>query len=216
MKITIGYLYSDLLNLYGDEGNIKALKYHLEEQDVKVEIKYMTIGDKKDFKDIDFLYIGSGTEHNIILALEDLKEDKDKIKEYLDSNKILLSTGNSIELFGNYIITNKKIKALGLIDYVCMHQDRIVKDVKAKTDIVNDEIIGFENHDGKNLSMNEDLFNEGSFYGGYIIGPILVRNPELCSLFVHKLIDSKEKDFEYKDEDYEYEKEAYKKAVEII
>lgn len=216
MKITIGYLYSDLLNLYGDEGNIKALKYHLEEQDVKVEIKYMTIGDKKDFKDIDFLYIGSGTEHNIILALEDLKEDKDKIKEYLDSNKILLSTGNSIELFGNYIITNKKIKALGLIDYVCMHQDRIVKDVKTKTDIVNDEIIGFENHDGKNLSMNEDLFNEGSFYGGYIIGPILVRNPELCSLFVHKLIDSKEKDFEYKDEDYEYEKEAYKKAVEII
>ena len=216
MKITIGYLYSDLLNLYGDEGNIKALKYHLEEQNVKVEIKYMTIGDKKDFSDIDFLYIGSGTENNIILALEDLKNDKDKIKEYLNDNKIFLSTGNSIELFGNYIITNKKIKALGLIDYVCMHQDRIVKDIKYKTDMVNDEIIGFENHDGKNLSMNEDFFNEGSFYGGYVIGPILVRNPDLCSLFVHKLIDSKEKDFKYGEEDYEFEKEAYKKAVEII
>lgn len=216
MKITIGYLYSDLLNLYGDDGNIKALKYHLEEQDVKVEIKYMTIGDKKDFKDVDFLYIGSGTEANIFLALNDLKDDKDKIKEYLDDNKILLSTGNSIELFGNYIITGKKIKALGLIDYVCMHQDRIVRDIKYKTNLVNDAVIGFENHDGKNLSMNEDFFNEGSFYGGYVIGPILVRNPELCSLFVHKLIDSKEKDFEYKDEDYEYEKEAYKKAVEII
>jgi len=216
MKITIGYLYSDLLNLYGDEGNIKALKYHLEEQNIDVNIKYMSIGDDKDFKDIDFLYIGSGTENNIYLALEDLKKDKDKIKDYLDNNKILLSTGNSVELFGNYIITNKKIKALGIIDYVCMHQERIVKDVKTKTNIVEKDIIGFENHIGKNISLNEDMFNEGSFYGSYIIGPILVRNPDLCSLFIHKIIDSKEKDFEYGEEDYEFEKEAYKKAVKII
>ena len=213
MKITIGYLYNDLLNLYGDEGNIKALKYHLEEQDVKVEIKNMTIGDEKNFDDVDFLYIGCGTEHNILTALEDLKKDKDKIEKYLKDGKILLSTGNSVELFGNYLIINKKIKALGIMDYVCMHQDRIVKDVKIKTDLVEDEIIGFENHNGKNISTTDDIFNEGTFYGTYIIGPILVRNPKLCSKLVHKLIDSKEKDFNYKEEDYEFEIEAYKKAV---
>ena len=216
MKITIGYLYRDLLNLYGDEGNIKALKYHLEEQGVNVEIKDMTIGDKKDLKDVDFLYIGSGTEHNISIALEDLMKDKDEIEKYIKDNKLLLSTGNSIELFGNYIITNKKIQALGIIDCVCMRQDRIVKDVKVKTDIVESNIIGFENHDGKNISSNDNIFNEGSFYGTYIVGPILVRNPELCSLFVHKLIDNKDPNFEYKDEDYEFENEAYKKAVRII
>ena len=80
MKITIGYLYRDLLNLYGDEGNIKALKYHLEEQGIDVDIKKLTIGDKKNLKDIDFLYIGSGTENNIMLALEDLKKDKEEIR----------------------------------------------------------------------------------------------------------------------------------------
>ena len=216
MTINIGYLYRDLLNLYGDEGNIKALKYHLEEQGVKVNVIDISVNDKKDFDDIDFLYIGSGTEHNVIVALEDLKKDKDKIKKYLDDNKILLSTGNSLEIFGNYIITNKKTKALGLMDYVCMHQDRIVRDIKYKTDLVNDAVIGFENHDGKNISSNDNIFNEGSFYGTYIVGPLLVRNPELCSLFVHKLIDSKDPNFEYKDEDYEFENEAYKKAVRII
>ena len=216
MKINIGYLYYDLLNLYGDDGNIKALKYHLEEQGIKVNIKYMTINEDKDFNDIDFLYIGSGTENNINLALKDLKKDKDKIKNYLDNNKILLSTGNSTELFGNYIITDKKIEALGIIDYVSMHQERIVKDVKVKTNIVDQDIIGFENHKGKNISMNEDIYNIGSFYGSYIIGPLLVRNPKLCSLFVHKIIDSKDKDFKYKDEDYEYELKAYKKAIKII
>ena len=213
MKITIGFLYYDLLNLYGDEGNIKALKYHLEEQDVKVEIKCMTIGDEKNFDDVDFLYIGCGTEHNILTALDDLKKDKDKIEKYLKDGKILLSTGNSVELFGNYLIINKKIKALGIMDYVCMHQDRIVKDVKVKTDLVEDEIIGFENHNGKNISTNDDIFNEGTFYGTYIVGPILVRNPKLCSKLVHRLIDSKEKDFNYKEEDYKFEIEAYKKAV---
>ena len=216
MTINIGYLYRDLLNLYGDEGNIKALKYHLEEQGVKVNITNFSINDKKDFDNIDFLYIGSGTEHNIIVALEDLKKDKDKIEKYLKDNKILLSTGNSLEIFGNYIITNKKTKALGLMDYVCMHQKRIVSDIKVKTDLVEDQIIGFENHSGKNISETNPIFNEGSFYATYFIGPILVRNPELCSKLVHRLIDTKEVDFEYKDEDYDFEKEAYKKAVKII
>lgn len=214
MKITIGYLYYDLLNLYGDSGNIKTLKYHLEEQGIDVDIKYMTLNEEKNFKDIDMLYIGSGTETNMSLALDDLKKDKDKLQKYLKEDKIILSTGNSVELFGNYIIKNKKIKALELVDYVTMYQDRIVKDVKTKSNLLEEDLIGFENHIGNNLSSNDEIVNEGSFYGTYLIGPLLVRNPKLCSYFVHLLIDKKDKNFEYKYEDYELDLEAYKKAVE--
>jgi CobQ-like glutamine amidotransferase family enzyme len=214
MKITIGYLYYDLLNLYGDTGNIKTLKYHLEEQGIDVDIKYMTLNEEKNFKDIDMLYIGSGTETNMSLALDDLKKDKDKLQKFLKEDKIILSTGNSVELFGNYIIKNKKIKALELVDYVTMYQERIVKDVKAKSNLLEEDLIGFENHIGNNLSSNDEIVNEGSFYGTYLIGPLLVRNPKLCSYFVHLLIDKKDKNFEYKYEDYELDLEAYKKAVE--
>ena len=214
MKITIGYLYYDLLNLYGDTGNIKTLKYHLEEQGIDVDIKYMTLNEEKNFKDIDMLYIGSGTETNMSLALDDLKKDKDKLQKFLKENKIILSTGNSVELFGNYIIKNKKIKALELVDYVTMYQERIVKDVKTKSNLLEEDLIGFENHIGNNLSSNDEIVNEGSFYGTYLIGPLLVRNPKLCSYFVHLLIDKKDKNFEYKYEDYELDLEAYKKAVE--
>lgn len=214
MKITIGYLYYDLLNLYGDTGNIKTLKYHLEEQGIDVDIKYMTLNEEKNFKDIDMLYIGSGTETNMSLALDDLKKDKTKLEKFLKDNKIILSTGNSVELFGNYIIKNKKIKALGLVDYVTMYQERIVKDIKTKSNLLEEDLIGFENHIGNNLSSNDEIIHEGSFYGTYLIGPILVRNPKLCSYFVHLLIDKKDKKFEYKDEDYELDLEAYKKAVE--
>lgn len=216
MKITIGYLYYDLLNLYGDSGNVKALEYHLKEQGVDVEIKYLSINDKKNFKDIDFIYIGSGTEENILTALEDLKKDKKEIEKYINNNKYILSTGNSIELFGNYVIINKKIKTLGILDYVSMHQDRIVKDIKIKNDIINEEIIGFENHQGKIISTNDDIIREKNFIGTYIIGPILVRNPKLCSKLVHDLILSKDKDFEFKEENYKFDEEAYKKTVETI
>ena len=216
MKITIGYLYYDLLNLYGDSGNIKALKYHLEEQGVKVDIKYISLNDKKNFDKIDFIYIGSGTEENILFALEDLKKDTKELEKYIKDNKYLLATGNSIELFGNYVIINKKIKTLGLFDYVSMHQERIVKDVKIKSDILDEKIIGFENHQGNILSTNEDIIRNKNFIGTYIIGPILVRNPKLCSKIVHELILSKDKDFKFKDENYKLDEEAYKKTVESI
>ena len=50
MKIIIGYLYHDLMNLYGDSGNVKALTYHLKEQGAEVEVRTFTVGDPKDFK----------------------------------------------------------------------------------------------------------------------------------------------------------------------
>lgn len=216
MTITIGYLYYDLLNLYGDEGNIKTLTYHLKEQGINVDIKYLTLNEDKDFSDLDMIYIGSGTESNILLALEDLKKDKDKLDKFLKEDKIILSTGNSLEIFGNYIISNKKIEALGLIDYVTMYQNRIVKDVKSKTNFNDLEVIGFENHASKNISNQDDIIINGSFYASYIIGPLLVRNPKLCSYFIHKLIDKKDDKFDYKEEDYELDIKAYNKTVETI
>lgn len=212
MKITIGYLYYDLLNLYGDSGNVKTLLYHLKEQGIDVEIKNMSIGDKKDFSDIDLIYVGSGTNDNLMVALEDLKKNKKDLEKYIKDKKFILSTGNSVELFGNYIVSKDKIKTLGLFDYVCMRQDRIVKDIKTDSNIIDDKIIGFENHDGKILTYDEDIVNIDNFYGTYIIGPLLVRNPKLCSYLVKKLITSKDNDFILKEENYKLDELAYNKA----
>lgn len=209
MKITIGYLYHDLLNLYGDSGNIKTLLYHLKEQGIETNVKYMSINDKKEFNDVDILYIGSGTDDNLLVALDDIKKDKDKLKKYIDDKKFILSTGNSVELFGNYIVSGKKIEALGLFDYVSMHQERIVKDIKVKTNIINEDIIGFENHIGNILSNEDSIIKIDNFYGTYIIGPILVRNPKFCSYLIKELILNKNKDFNFKEENYKLDELAY-------
>ena len=216
MKITIGYLYHDLLNLYGETGNIKALKYHLEEQGIETKIKYMSINDKKELDDVDIIYIGSGTEENMLVALDDLKKDKNSLEKYIKDKKFILSTGNSVELFGNYIVSNKKIKTLGLFDYVVMYQKRIVKDVKIKTNIIDEKIVGFENHNGKILTYDDDIIKIDNYYGTYIIGPILVRNPNFCSFLIRELILNKDPNFKFKDENYKLDIKAYEKAVQTI
>ena len=82
--ITIAYLYYDILNLYGENGNIKALKKHLEEQDVKVKIHFLTIDDDIDFNMVFYWgYLLTQTEkivyenakrNNIELDFEDIKD----------------------------------------------------------------------------------------------------------------------------------------------
>ena len=87
MIITIGYLYYDLLNLYGENGNIKALKKQLEDQGINVTIKFLTIDDDLDFNKYDFVYIGAGTENNQKIALKHLIKYKNDIKKYIEDNK---------------------------------------------------------------------------------------------------------------------------------
>ena len=69
--IKIAHLYYDLMNLYGENGNVRFLKYKLEEQDIKTEIHFLSIDDKIDFNKYDFYYIGTGSRENQELVLED-------------------------------------------------------------------------------------------------------------------------------------------------
>lgn len=60
MKIL--HLYYDLMNLYGEYGNVVVLVKHLEDQGEEVIVDKKTIGDQIDFTQYDFIYCGSGTE----------------------------------------------------------------------------------------------------------------------------------------------------------
>lgn len=214
MKISILYLYYDLLNLYGDSGNVKALYSHLDEQGINVKIDYKTINDEIEFKKYDIIYIGSGTDHNLEIALNDIKKYKDDLKEFINDNKFIFSTGNSVELFGEYIIKDKKIEALSLVNYYTKYNDeRTVNDINYKSNIVKENIIGFENHYGKIFGIENKIIVNKNFFGTYIIGPIFIRNPKLCEYYVKKIIKSKNKDFKFKKGNYKLELLAYNETI---
>lgn len=214
MTIRVAHLYYDLMNLYGEIGNLKVIEYQLKKQKINVIIDKLSLNDKIEFEKYDLIYMGSGTKKSTLLVLEDLKKYKQQVKEYIENNKFMLVTGNSINVF------SKKIgdtEALNIFDFNISYSNaRLVGDV------ILDNIIGFQNRDTLIENNNNPIFNNSeigihykNFYGTYIIGPLLIRNPNFSQKFIKNLIISKKNDFKFRKFDFEIDKKASKSYVEI-
>lgn len=196
MKIKIANLYPKELTLYGESGNIKALKYYLEQNNIDVEIIEINKKDKLNLKEYDFVYIGSGRDVFLSDIKKRLEEYKEDFLNYINKDKVILATGMGIyilEMLGLYEVEYKNV--------------RKVSDVEARTDICNGKIFGFQNthYFIKNTNNtiftidkgfgNNDGFMEGyhqnNFYATSSIGPILARNKELVKYIGNILIDNK-------------------------
>lgn len=216
MTIYIANLYYDLMNLYGEGGNVKALKYAFNSQGVNVIIDSISIDSNFNLDKYDIIYIGTGTLNNQKLVLKDILKHKKEIKEYINNNKFFIATGNSIELFGK---TFNNDKALNIFDYTSKTIDnRLVGDVIVTQEEIKDKIVGFQNRysviENNKYKLYEEDENLGvkykNFYGSYIIGPILVRNPELLKNIVSNVIKSKDSSFKFRGFDLKLNKQAYK------
>ena len=228
MKITIAHLYYDLLNLYGECGNVRILKKILEEQNVDVVVKFLTVDDKLNFEDYDFVYMGMGIEDNLKIANKHLKKYKKDIQKYIEDGKYFICTGNSYELFGKEIaFESETIKTLGIFDYKSkILEERKIMEISAKTDIIDKELIGFMNTGSTNDNEKENFLkninntdeNEGiiykNFIGTYLIGPLLVRNPELLKLIVKKIIKEKNSKYRLKKINLDFLEKAYNDCLE--
>lgn len=200
--IKVLHLYHDLLNLYGENGNIKALTMLLNKFQIKYELDRKSINDELNILDYDFIYIGSGTEKNQDLALNHFLEYKDAMTEYINKSKMILVTGNALEMFGTSIETkNGNIKALGIFNYKSKRLDkRIVKEVYAASNISLANVVGFVNQSSISDMTNDPLFTceEGTdgykyknFYATKLLGPLLVRNPYILTHLINKLLNTK-------------------------
>lgn len=223
--IKILHLYYDIMNLYGDYGNVSILKKHFEDQGFEVILDKKTIGEEVKIDEYDFIFIGSGTERNLDVVLEDIKKYKDKLKEFIDKEKVILLTGNSFEMFGKSIDSKE---ALGIFDYETKREkDRKTSDIIYKSKFLDEKIVGFVNkctniyHNNNpffevyfGIGENENNDYEGvkykNLYGTHISGPILVRNPEFLKLIVKIVCINKNPNFKLKNLDYINEEEGYK------
>lgn len=237
--INVLHLYYDLLNLYGENANTRSIKYNLELNKIKVNIDLKSLNDEIDFNKYDLIYIGSGSEDNMKLALQDILKRKKEIKKFIESNKYLILTGSSMDLFGKHIKTlDDKLDALNIFDYYTEYltetnlknaaKNRVVGEIKATTDLINETIIGFQNrcdlvHNIKtslfktqtqysnDLTNEEEGFTYKNVYATHIIGPLLIRNPYFTDYILTKLCN--DKNLKYKSLD-ETAKTAYKKYLE--
>ncbi len=243
MKVKIAHLYYDLMNLYGENGNIRALKKEFERQTVKTEIHFLTVGDEINFKEYDIFYIGMGSENSQLIVLNDLLKRKKDIIEAIENNKYFFLTGNSYELFGKYIIdfNNNKIDCLDIFPYftkIINFSDlenaskfRIVGEIVGSCNLIDKKIIGFQNRCGTIFDNNSPIIklqvgtgnmpkdnNEGytykNFFATYTIGPLFIRNPYLTKYFIKKIIKEKNEEYKLKVYNNTSEIKAYNQYLE--
>ncbi len=228
MEISILHLYPELMNLYGEYGNINILKSRLEEQGFKVNIIEKSLNDEIDFYEPDFVYCGAGTERNKMIALEHLKKYQIGFSNFVQSGKPCLFTGNSLELLGKSIKRNdREDSALGIFGFEVKElEERITEDIILKSSLFKREVVGFINKQSKTINNDDSLFDiiyesspsESNGREGYIknnliatytIGPLLVKNPDVLDFFVRKIIECKFNDFEIKNIEHENEEKGY-------
>ena len=194
--IQIGYFYYDLLNLYGDSGNVTMLEYQLKSKGITVSVDRLNAEETKKIEKYDVIILGSGTERALLLALMDLRQYRTPLAYAIEHGTHILATGNSFELFGKEIHMGKKdYKGLGLMDFSTEYGPRIVNDLS--TEWNGQKLIGFQNHPGSTKDSKEKLFidtperKEGvvknNFIGTYTIGPLLVRNPGILESYITSL-----------------------------
>ncbi len=224
MKIL--HLFPDLMNLYGDYGNLTILVRHLKDLDVPVTIDKRDVDDLIDFPSYDMVYMGPGTEKNQLVALKELKNYEYQFNEYINDNKLLLLTGNAMELLGERIDNEP---ALHLLDFsVEITDKRYTGDVIVRNDTLG-EVVGFINkssliHGGEKDKLFTYTFKDSNLldndyegyhfknvYGTHIIGPILVKNPSFLNLIVRSLARS-----QYRSIDYPYETAAYEVTLKAL
>lgn len=204
LKIKIGYLYPDLLEVYSDRGNVTILQKRAEWRGINVQVDRITIGDDPDLSDYDLLFSGGGEDREQLLVAEDLLKKRDSLFQAVGSGTVVLTICGSYQLLGHYFETigGKRIEGVGLLDlYTVGGEKRLVGNSAGTVMFLGSEqtVVGYENHSGRTYlgpdvtplasvltgyGNNGDDGGEGAMqgtvFGTYLHGPLLSKNPALA------------------------------------
>ena len=207
MKITIGHLYPDLLNLYGDRGNIACLMKRCIWRGIEAETIEFNTGDQIDFSKLDIVLLGGGSDREQAIVCKSLLEIQSEFKDYVEDAGM--------------------IEGLNLVDiYTEQEEGRLIDNIVLDSDLVDMPVVGFENHGGRtylngNKPFGKVLYGagndgksgyEGVVYknviGTYLHGPLLPKNPQVSDYLIQEALERKYGEVQLMPLDDSQEKEA--------
>lgn len=213
MKFKIAWLYYDLLELYGDRGNIKVLETILKKNNIDVEVDKITLNDETDISDYDIIFLGGGTDSAQAMLYEDLIKRKSQIKKAMANNCFILTICGGYQMFGKYYLDaqGNQLDGLGIYDFETVGgTSRCIGNVVCKTKLNGKEVelVGFENHGGQTKNVKRPFaevvvgngnefeskyegYMEKNFIGTYLHGPLLPKNPEIAKYMIEYVLENK-------------------------
>lgn len=211
MKLVIGYFYPDLLNLYGDCGNIQCLRKRLEWRGIEAEILPLFPESRIDFSKLDIAVLGGGSDREQEYAANALKKIRQEFGAYIEDGGVLLAVCGGYQLLGEYYKTaDKTIAGLGLLEFYTEWQPgRLVQNTILDSPFFSSPVVGFVNHGGRSyigdytplgrvvrgFGNTEGSRQEGLVYQNvlatYLHGPLLPKNPQVCDWLIARSIRRK-------------------------
>lgn len=202
-QLHLAHLYGDLLNTYGDIGNITALKYYAKMMDTSIKVDVVSIEESFNPDDFDIAFFGGGQDYEQEIVSKDIQKKAAAIKEFINSGKPMLAICGGYQLLGKYYIgaAGEKIKGISALDHYTLSQDnhRFIGNIQIRNSETGQIFHGFENHNGRTFlgkgerplgtvisghGNNGEDKTEGAIYKhvycSYFHGPILTRNGELA------------------------------------
>ena len=216
-ELKILYLYPDMLELYGDYGNIQVLKYRLEKRGIQPIVETYSIGDNPpNFSEYDLVFAGGGADQEQSILSADLVKHKESIKKAVDEGVFFLLICGAYQLFGKYYkgVEGDIIPGLEIFPYyteaINDRKKRCIGNIIISANLNGKEtkVIGFENHGGQTFDIptpfGKVLFGNGNKFGDtqegffqenviatYLHGPLLSKNPELADFIIEYCLNRK-------------------------
>lgn len=211
--LTIYHLYPDLLNLYGDKGNIAVLTKRCEWRGVQAKVKTLCEGGTPDFSDVDIVLLGGGSDREQLLVSKHRDEVAAPLKEYVEHGGVTLAVCAGYQLMGNfYEAGGERIPCFGVLDIDTVSgEGRLIGNIAVEATLGGKPVTlaGFENHGGRTDIKNHTPLGRVGFgfgsdgsgtYEGvaykntvatYLHGPVLPKNPELADYLIETALQKK-------------------------
>jgi lipid II isoglutaminyl synthase (glutamine-hydrolysing) len=213
VKIRVGHLYPDYLNIYADRGNIAVLRRRAELRGYELEVDPIGLSDELEPGAHDLLYVGGGQDREQALVAVDLAEKADGVRGAVAGGAALLAVCGGYQLLGRGYRgrDGSLMPGAGLFPHETLAgTDRMIGDVLLECELEPGErrlVAGFENHVGRTLlddgamplgRVVHGFGNDGASgvegcrveraIGTYLHGPLLPRNPWLADwLLAHAI-----------------------------
>lgn len=217
MSLNILCLYPNIMDLYGDNGNIEILKYRCNKRNIDVNVDTYTINEEEpNFNKYDLVFLGGGSDKEQRIVAKDIIKYKKQIENSIKKGTFYLLICGGFQLFGKYYKDSEgnTLDGLSIFDYYTESSldktkrciGNIVIESKIGEKIV--KIVGFENHGGQTSNITNPfgkvLYGNGNRFeseyegimtnnviGTYLHGPLLSKNPELTDYIIKYCLERK-------------------------
>ena len=213
MRIVVGHLYPDYLNIYADRGNIAVLARRAAWRGHDLEVRAVGVGEELERGEHDLLYVGGGQDREQALVARDLAAKREQLLAAVETGASVLAVCGGYQLLGRFyrFADGEELPGVGLFPlHTIAGERRMIGDILLECDFApggKRTLAGFENHAGRTyLDVDAQPLGRvvagfgndgrsgyegcrvGRAVGTYLHGPLLPRNPWLADWLLEQAL----------------------------